>query len=157
MTRSAQNCIWHLLTFGTSYCATYALGDYIALIGNYTPRVKPTIGMLIQWLKLPHITSDNYNIWVLFLISAFYQSLDWKLQACVRYEMYMLLVLLAHTLSTNPFLKWPKWHSHCKDHWWEDVSRRCQDMIAEINKKAVLLQRWLHDVLTKVNKQPPPT
>ena len=37
--------------------------------------------------------------------------------------------------SINYFLKWPKWHSHCKDHWLGEVSKLNQDMIGEIKKR----------------------
>ena len=30
------------------------------------------------------------------------------------------------------FLKWPKWHSHCRGHWLDEVSKLNQDMIVEI-------------------------
>jgi len=32
------------------------------------------------------------------------------------------------------FLKWPKWHSHCKDHWLGEVSKLNHDRIAEIKR-----------------------
>jgi len=48
--------------------------------------------------------------------------------------------------SINQFLKWPKWHSHCRNHWLDDVSKLHQDMIAGIKnavdeKLTVNLQR----------------
>jgi len=49
---------------------------------------------------------------------------------------YRLAMLLPPSESINQsiklFLKWPKWHSHCKDHWLGEVSKLNQDMIAEI-------------------------
>ena len=40
--------------------------------------------------------------------------------------------LLSINQSNQLFLKWPKWHGHCKDHWLGEVSKLNQDMIAEI-------------------------
>jgi len=46
--------------------------------------------------------------------------------------------------SINQFLKWPKWHSHCKDHWLSDVSIGLlhQDMIAVIKNKNSSGDEW---------------
>ena len=58
-----------------------------------------------------------------------------------RLQLYRLLTyswrwLKLHCIinqSINQFLKWPKWHSHCKDHWLGDVSKLHQDMIVGIS------------------------
>jgi len=42
--------------------------------------------------------------------------------------------------SIQQFLKWLKWHSHCKDHWLGDVNIWYQDMIAGINKSSAVAE-----------------
>ena len=45
--------------------------------------------------------------------------------------------------SIKTILKWPTWHSHCKDHWYGEVGKLNQDMIAEIKKNILAVDEKL--------------
>jgi len=55
----------------------------------------------------------------------------------------VIKIFLALLQSTNQFLKWPKWHSHCKDHRLGDVSKLHQDIVVRIKKNVLTVDEKL--------------